>query len=604
MTSDDAYVPRSIGQVFHDGFALVWQFIRAHPLSFTVAAVGAALFASAIVASSVVVGRVTDSLIIPVLEDGESASGLLGPAVVAVLGVALWKAIGITLRRTGAGYLQYRTQADLRKRLVNHLFRLDLGWHSRQATGDLLAVSDADARMATFILAPLPYATGASLLLVGTVILISSMDWVLGLITLVSIVTVVSIDVNGSWKMFLQFQEVQRKRGVVSGVAHESFDGALTVKSLGREDYEAARIEGASEDLRDGLIVVNRTWATYRSVVEAIPPMTTIVLIVVGAFRVGTSVTAGDLVTMAYLLSLLTLPIQLIGFVLWEMGASQAAWGRVGGILDAADYVEHGRRTAAVGGDGAPIDGTAVDFQYDAETPVLDDVHLDIPAGKTVALVGPTASGKSTLAMLLARLWDPTSGSIRLDGRDLREFAPAELPLEIAFVSQEAFLFEDTVAGNITLGAPVPPLEVEAAAALAGATEFIDALPHGYGTLLGERGMSLSGGQRQRIALARAVARRPRLLILDDATSAVDPSVEAEILRGLSREELPSTVVVVAYRKSAIMLADEVIYIEAGRIADYGTHQELMGRAPGYARLLQAYEEDALARSQDQGGVA
>jgi ABC-type multidrug transport system fused ATPase/permease subunit len=205
--------------------------------------------------------------------------------------------------------------------------------------------------------------------------------------------------------------------------------------------------------------------------------------------------------------------------------------------------------------------------------------------------------------MLLARLWDPTSGSIRLDGRDLREFAPAELPLEVAFVSQEAFLFGDTVAGNITLGAPVPMLEVEAAAALAGATDFISSLPQGYGTLLGERGMSLSGGQRQRIALARAVARRPRLLILDDATSAVDPSVEAEILRGLSREELPSTVVVVAYRKSAILLADEVIYMEAGRVADYGTHDELMVRTPGYRRLLQAYEEDALARSREGGGA-
>jgi ABC-type multidrug transport system fused ATPase/permease subunit len=584
--------------VFRDGFALVWQFIRAHPLSFAVAALGAALFASAIVASSVVVGSVTDSLIIPVLEDGESASGLVWPAVAAVVGVAVWKAFGITLRRIGAGYLQYRTQADLRKRMVHHLFRLDLGWHSRQATGDLLAVSDTDARMATFILAPLPYATGASLLLVGTVVLIAAMDWVLGLITLVSIVTVVAIDIRGSWKMFLQFQGVQRDRGIVSGIAHESFDGALTVKSLGREQYETDRLQEASETLRDGFIVLGRTWATYRSVVEAIPAMTTVVLIVVGAFRIGTSVSAGDLVTVAYLLSLLTLPIQLIGFVLWEMGASQAAWGRVSGVLDAGDYVEHGERSAAVGGDGAPVEGSAVQFRYDPATPVLEDLDLDIPAGKTIALVGPTGSGKSTLALLLARLWDPTSGSIHLDGRDLREFAPSELPLEVAFVSQDAFLFEDTVSGNITLGAPVPPFEVEAAAALAGATEFIEALPEGYGTLLGERGMSLSGGQRQRIALARAVARRPRLLILDDATSAVDPSVEASILRGLSREELPSTVLVVAYRKSAITLADEVMYIEDGRILDYGTHPEVMSRTVGYARLLQAYEQDALARAQ------
>ena len=213
-----------------------------------------------------------------------------------------------------------------------------------------------------------------------------------------------------------------------------------------------------------------------------------------------------------------------------------------------------------------------------------------------MAVVGPTGSGKSTFAMLLARLWDPTSGVIHLDERDLRAFARSELPREVAYVAQEAFLFDDDVRGNIGLGLEVDDEVIEEAARMAAAEEFVRALPHGFRTHLGERGTTLSGGQRQRIALARALARRPRLLILDDATSAVDPSVETDILRGLQEAELPSTVVLVAHRRSSIVLADEVLFLDDGRILDHGSHTELLGRQPGYARLLQAYDEDAARR--------
>ena len=253
----------------------------------------------------------------------------------------------------------------------------------------------------------------------------------------------------------------------------------------------------------------------------------------------------------------------------------------------------HDRRApqAARGPTGARVESSGVSFSYEGGDLVLEDVHFDIPAGKTVAVVGPTGSGKSTLVTLLARLWDPDTGVVHLDGRDLRDFARSALPGEVAFVGQDVFLFDDTVTGNIAFGIDVLQDEVEAAARLAGAHQFILDLPEGYDTQLGERGTTLSGGQRQRIALARALARKPRLLILDDATSAVDPSVETRILETLKTADLPSTIVIVAYRRSSIMLADEVLFIDEGRVVAHGSHQELMDIS-AYADLLLAYEQD------------
>ena len=205
------------------------------------------------------------------------------------------------------------------------------------------------------------------------------------------------------------------------------------------------------------------------------------------------------------------------------------------------------------------------------------------------------------LTMLLAGLWDPSDGAIHIDGRDLREFARSELAQEVAYVAQESFLFDDSVWGNVTLGSDVPEEDVHRAMRLAGVERFITELPAGYDTQIGERGTALSGGQRQRVALARALLRRPRVLVLDDATSAVDPSVETEILRGLQGAELPSTVVIVAYRRSSIMLTDEVVFMDEGRVVAHGSHEDLLATQPGYERLLRAYEEDAARRDEEEG---
>jgi ABC-type multidrug transport system fused ATPase/permease subunit len=580
--------------VLRDGIRLIWRFVKGHPAAFGLAVFGAALFAGAIIASAWVIGRVTDQVIIPILDQGTSPQGLLVPAAAAILAVAVIKAVGIVMRRSSAGWLQFRTRQDVRNQLLAHQLSLRMSWLNRQSIGDLLAVADADVDQGTGVLGPLPYATGVSLLLVGTIVMITLIDPWLGLGATIGLIVVVVVDIRGSWITYGLWEKVQQSRGEVAAVAHESFDGALTVKALGREDYVAHHFGVASDVLRDRLIKVNSTWASYQAVIRALPQALIIALLAVGAFRIQAgAVTPGDVITVAYLLALLAFPIQLIGFVLWDLAGSLAGWRRVQAVFDADERMEYGETLARSESGAAPVRGETVHFSYDGSGPVFEGLDLDLRAGTTLAVVGPTASGKSTLTLLLARLWDPASGVIRLDDQDLRSFAASELPKEVSYVTQDAFLFDDTVAGNITLGQEFSETEVRTAARLAGAESFIAALADGLDTQLGERGTTLSGGQRQRIALARALIRKPRLLILDDATSAVDPSVEAEILRSLRSAELPSTVVVVAYRPASIRLADEVVYVDERRVVAHGPHDELLETTPGYARLVQAYEDDA-----------
>jgi ATP-binding cassette, subfamily B, bacterial len=608
--------------ILRRGLTLLWVALRAAPLPFVFGGLGAVLFAAMTVASALVLGWVTDEILIPSFAVGEMSVRLLWLGFGLVLGVGVVKAAGVVLRRYSAYVAQFDLQAHHRRAVTRRYLALPMSWHRRHSTGELLSNANADVESAFQVATPLPMAFAALLmvtitgwLLLVTDLFLAAVGFSVGPMLLLA---------NHLYQRRMQDAAMvaQQARADVAEIAHESFDGALVIKTMGREAAETERFRAISDGLRDKMVRVGRLRAVFDPVIEGLPNVGILLVLIVGAFRVRAgAVTAGDLVTFALLFRLVALPLRIFGMLLGEIPRAVVGWDRVARVLESEGDVVHGDASGA-GDGGAATALEEVSYRHpevgrddlsDAlalvgrdsgphlmrsgqETRGLQAIELDIPAGRTVALVGATGSGKSTIAALMVRLLDPDAGRITFDGTDLRELTHESLAEHIAIVFQEAFLFDGTVRHNITLGADYSRAEVEQAARLARAHEFVSELPAGYDTEVGERGATLSGGQRQRIALARALIRRPRLLVLDDATSAVDPAVESEILAGLAEAALPSTVVIVAYRTSSITLADEVLYLEHGRIAARGPHEELLGTTPAYAHLVTAYEEAAARR--------
>jgi ABC-type multidrug transport system fused ATPase/permease subunit len=583
---------------------------------FVLAVLGAIAFALLQIATSSIIGRVTEDVIVPSFQSGRFDAALVIGGGLAILGIGVARGVSVMARRVFAAATQFDLFALYRDRLVAVYAKVPLLWHRRQSTGTLLSSVYSDVEATFFAMAPFPFALSTIVMLVYATIVVGRIDPVILLVMLALILILIVLNVVLQRLATPIAMRSQQLRAEVSEIAHESFDGANVVKSLGREDVEEARFTRATEDLRRTGIRFGYVRGWFDPAIDALPNLGILAVAVLGAWRIGEGhLTTGQLVEVSYLFTLMSLPIRSFGWVLGDLSRTVVGGGRVQQIRDVTEERTYGTDPLPPGPGALALEDVTFTYRDDPahvilgrgqdsaaqhvrEATALREVSLraDPATGtRVLAVVGATGSGKSTLALLAARLVDPTSGRVTLDGADLRSLTAGALADGTALVLQQAFVFDATVRENITLGEDIDEATIAWALRIAQADGFVGGLPDGLDTELGERGGSLSGGQRQRIALARALARRPRLLILDDATSACDPSVELAILEGIRRELTDTTLLLIAYRKSTISLADQVVFLDHGQIAAQGTHAALRESSPGYRSLVDAYDEAAIA---------
>jgi ABC-type multidrug transport system fused ATPase/permease subunit len=564
-----------------------WRLLRAligyHPRLFAIAVSGAAVFALCTVASSAVLQWVTDEVIVPRFDDGEVGLGTVVAGLTLIVGVGFVRAAAVVVRRVWAGRTQWRVAESVSDEVVDRITHQPIPWHRRQTTGDLVARVGVDVDASIAVLAPLPFASSVVVLIGVAGVWLIVTDVVLGLAAAVVFPLLIALNVTYQRRVDRYFNVAQAELGSLSSAVHESFDGVTVVKAFGAEDRETERLAVIAGRLREARIGAVRLRSLFESLLDGIPNVVNIGLVVGGAHRVRAGeMTVGELTSFVYLFTLLVFPLRLIGFALSELPRSQSGWARVREVLD-EPLVDDPARRLVVGGPRSDLVFTDVHVGHEPERDVLHGLSATVSAGRTVAVVGATGAGKTTLLHTVAGLVAVRSGSITVPSGAR------------AMVFQEPFLLAADLRENVTLGAPFGDDEVLEALALAEAGSFVEELPAGLDTVLGERGVGLSGGQRQRVALARALVRRPSVLLLDDTTSALDPSTEVRVLSNLRRVLSGTTVLAVASRPSTIALADEVLYLVDGVVAAHGTHDRLMAQSPEYRHLIAAFEHDRAA---------
>jgi ABC-type multidrug transport system fused ATPase/permease subunit len=524
------------------------------------------------------------------------------PLAAAILGAGLLR-LGLTAtRRLVAGRVSLGVEFDLRNRIYSHLQMLELGFFDNQQTGQLMSRATVDLQSIRFFLGyGLIFITQNALTIVlASAVMIAVKPW-LALLALAPVPIVVATATRYNRRSRPALQEVQQRIAELTAEAEEGVSGIRIVKAFAREQHMLARFRHSVTRVFDQNMYSTRLRAFYNPLIGFLPNLGLAVVLLVGGREViNGGLTLGEFTAFYTYLLMLSFPMRMLGIALGMAQRAIASGNRLFEVLDREPRIQSPPGAPPLPAGPGRVELRGVTLAYDGAEPALTDVDLEVEPARTVALVGPTASGKTSLVALLARLYDPTAGSVVIDGADVRGVDLASLRSEIAFVADDSFLFSASVAENIAYArADASSEEIERAARRAQAHEFVERLPDGYDTLVGERGLTLSGGQRQRIAIARALVADPRILILDDATSSVDARTEARIREGLREAMAGRTTFVVAHRMSTISLADEIVILDEGRIVDRGTHEELSERCNLYAEIAEKGMEDSVFLQRD-----
>ena len=524
-----------------------------------------------------------------------AAQPAIWPLAVALLVAAVANFGGLYVRRYRGGQLSLDVQHDLRTQLFSSLSRLDGTRQDELHTGQIVSRSISDLTMIQSLLSMVPMLMGNVVLFVGSMIAMAFLSPVLTLVALAVGPALWFIAVASRRTLFPASWDAQQQAAGIAAVVDEAVTGVRVVKGFGQEEQEVRRIERASTRLYASRVRAVRLLARYNPALQAVPALGQVAVIALGGWlALRGSISLGTFLAFSSYLVALVWPVRSLAGLVTIGQQARASVIRVFEVIDAEPVVTD-RPGALPLPPGIPdVELDDVGFGYVPSQPVLRGLSLRVRPGETLALVGPAGSGKSTISLLLPRFYDVSGGALRVGGHDVRDLTQDSLRSAIGLVMEESFLFSDTVAGNIAFGRPDATREqVVAAARAAEADGFIAALPQGYDTVVGEKGLTLSGGQRQRVALARALLTDPAILVLDDATSAVDPQVEAEIHETLRRVMHGRTTLLIAHRRSTLQLAQRIAVLDQGRLVDQGSHEELMARCPLYRLLLAGPGEDA-----------
>ena len=546
---------------------------------------GSMAFAWAAIGMTVLIPLLTGHAV-NAIKDGDKSALL--PLALAIVGASILR-LGLTVvRRLVAGKVSLSVEFDLRQTFYAHLQRLDLGFFDGQQTGQLMSRATVDLQAIRFFLGyGLIFITQSLLTIVLASVVMIAINPLLALIALAPAPFVIYTASRYNRVSRPALQEVQQRIAELTAEAEENVSGIRIVKAFAREEYQLHRFQRAVSRVFDQSIYSTRLQAFFSPLIGLLPQFgIALVLLVGGRQVINGTLSLGSFSAFYLYVGMLAGPMRMLGVTMGMAQRAIASGNRMFEIIDREPAIQSPPGAPALPFGGGEVELRGVTLRYDGAAPALSDVDLDVAAGKTVALVGPSGAGKTSLVGLIARLYDPSEGTVLVDGADIREIDVDSLRSEIAFVADDSFLFTASVAENIAYARQEASLEeIEAAARRAQADEFIRELPDGYETRVGERGLTLSGGQRQRVAIARALLADPRILILDDATSSVDASTEEAIKSGLGEVMAGRTTFVIAHRLSTVSLADEVVVIDGGRIVDRGTHEELM-RGCGFYREI------------------